>query len=87
MVGSRVRENGTLSYLGVARGCWLSIEDHLGEKNSPIYTTHRWWVTRPRNRKHKFVHGACERKSVQENLAHRLVEGHRDQQSCRGFKL
>jgi len=38
-------KNGTLSYLGAARGCWLLAEDHLGEHFSPIYITHRLWVT------------------------------------------
>lgn len=38
-------ENGTLSYLEAARGCWLLVEDHLGRKFSPLYTTQRWWVT------------------------------------------
>ena len=28
---------------------------------------------RPSNRKHKFVHGACERKVCQEKCVHRLV--------------
>jgi len=42
-----VEKNGTSSYMGAARGCWLPTEDHLGEKVSPIYTTHRWWVTQP----------------------------------------
>ena len=41
----RWRENGTSSYLGAKRDCWLSAEDHLGEKIYPIYVTHRWWVT------------------------------------------
>jgi len=39
-------DNGTLSYLVAASGYWLPAEDHLGEKISPIYTTHRWWVTK-----------------------------------------
>lgn len=45
--GSSGGDNGTLNYLVVARGYWLPTKDHLGEKNSPIQTTHRWWVTRP----------------------------------------
>ena len=39
------------------------------------------------NRKHEFVHGACEKKSVQEKIVHKLVEGNKDQQCCKGFKL
>jgi len=42
---------------------------------------------RPSNRKHEFVRGACERKSVEEKLVHILIEGNKDQQSCKGFKL
>jgi len=36
-------------------------------------------LVRPSNRKHEFVLGSCERKSVQEKLVHKLVEGNRDQ--------
>ena len=44
MAGSGGRDNGTSSYLVVTRGRWLPVEDHLREKNSPIYVTNRWWV-------------------------------------------
>ena len=30
---------------------------------------------RPSNRKHKFVRGSCERKSVQEKLVHKIHRG------------
>jgi len=44
MASSSGGDDGTLSYLMAARGCWLPIEDNVGEKNSPMGVTHRWWV-------------------------------------------